>query len=144
MRYYLHLFSPETAKAFTDSSQEVSGFRISRRTYVENQKIGPGDKFICYVTRIQRFVGVLEVQSNYYIDKKPIFTSENDPFILRFKVKPLVWLPLEKSIPIYFEEYGITFSSQKDLQKTILSGPIWFVVRLGFGHRKMVSLLKIY
>ncbi len=101
MKYYIDLFSPETARAFSNSNQEISGFRISRKTYVENQDIGPGDKFICYCTKIQRFVGILEVKSKSFIDKKPIFTEGDDPFVLRFKVKPIVWLPLEKSIPIH-------------------------------------------
>ena len=61
MNYFLDLFSPETARAFEDSKRDVSGFRISRRAYIENKKIGPGDRFICYVVRLQRFVGVLEI-----------------------------------------------------------------------------------
>lgn len=100
MNYYVNLFTPETAIAFAKSSQDISGFRISRKTYVENQKIGPGDRLICYVVRIQRFVGIFEVIGSSFVDDKPIFTDENDPFVLRFKVKPIVWLPLEKGIPI--------------------------------------------
>jgi hypothetical protein len=42
--------------------------------------------------RRQRFIGVLEVTDKYFIDEKPIFANENDPFVLRFKVKPLVFL----------------------------------------------------
>jgi len=103
MNYFIDLFSPETATAFEKSSRSISGFRISRKTYVDNQKIGPGDKFICYVTRLQRFVGVLEIKSNPFQDSKPIFTQEEDPFVLRFKVEPLVWLPLEKAIPIHID-----------------------------------------
>lgn len=117
MNYYIDLFSPETAKAFESSNKDVSGFRISRKTYVNNQKIGPGDRFICYVTRIQRFVGVLEVQSEPYQDDKPIFTKDNDPFVLRFKVKPIVWLPLEKAIPIHNEKIWNTLSFTKELSK---------------------------
>jgi hypothetical protein len=100
MQYFIDLFSPETAKAFEKSSKEISGFRISRKAYVENQNLGPGDKFICYVTRLQRFIGVLEIKSKHFIDNKPIFANDSDPFVLRFKVKPLVWLPLENAIPI--------------------------------------------
>jgi hypothetical protein len=100
MNYYIDLFSPETANAFTKSSQDISGFRISRKTYSENHKIGHGDRFICYVVRIQRFVGILEIKERHFVDEKPIFTNENDPFVLRFKVEPVVWLPLEKGIPI--------------------------------------------
>jgi len=117
MNYYIDLFSPETAKVFESSSKDVSGFRISRKTYVQNQKIGPGDKFICYVTRIQRFVGVLEVKSEPYQDDKPIFTRENDPFILRFKVEPIVWLPLEKAIPIHDDLIWNNLSFTKGLSK---------------------------
>ncbi len=117
MRYYIDLFSPETAKAFSNSSKDISGYRISRKTYVENQRIGPGDKFICYVTRIQRFIGILEIQSQPYIDHKPIFTTENDPFVLRFKVRTLVWLPLEKAIPIHIDELWNNLSVTKGLTK---------------------------
>jgi len=95
----------------------VSGFRISRKTYIENQKIGPGDKFICYVTRLQRFVGILEAESKHFIDETPLFTKENDPFILRFKVKPLVWLPLEKAIPVHGDSIWNNLSFTKNLAK---------------------------
>jgi len=117
MNYYIDLFSPETAKAFSNSSKEVSGFRISRKTYVENQKLGPGDRFICYVTRLQRFIGVLEVKEKYFIDEKPIFTNENDPFVLRFKVKPIVWLSLDKAVPIREEFVWDRLSFTKNLSK---------------------------
>lgn len=117
MNYFIDLFSPETANAFSNSSQTISGFRISRKTYVENQKIGSGDKFICYCTRIQRFIGVLELVSLPFIDNKPIFTESEDPFILRFNVKPLIWLPLEKSIPIHEDTIWNNLSFTKNLSK---------------------------
>lgn len=116
MNYFIDLFSPETAKAFANSSQDISGFRISRKTYVQNQNIGPGDKFICYCTRIQRFIGVLEVESKPFVDNEPIFTEGEDPFVLRFKVKPLVWLPLDKSIPIHEEVVWKNLSFTKGLE----------------------------
>ena len=117
MNYYIDLFSPETAKAFSNSSREISGFRISRKAYIENKSIGPGDKFICYCTRIQRFIGVLEVESKYFIDSNPIFASSEDPFILRFKVKATVWLPLEKAIPIHDDLIWNKLSFTKNLDK---------------------------
>jgi len=117
MNYFIDLFSPETANAFSKSPQDISGFRISRKTYVENQKIGPGDKLICYVTRLQRFIGVLEVKGKYFIDSTPIFTSENDPFTLRFKVEPTIWLPLEKAIPIHEDFVWNKLSFTKSLDK---------------------------
>ena len=115
MNYFINLFSPETALIFDKSKRNISGFRVSRKTYVENQKIGPGDRFVCYVTKLQRFVGILEVKSKYFIDETPIFQKESDPFVLRFNVEPLVWLPLEKSIPIHKDFVWNKLSFTKDL-----------------------------
>jgi hypothetical protein len=117
MNYFVDLFSPETAAAYEKSDKAISGFRVTQKTYVENKKIGPGDKFICYVTRLQRFIGILEVEETYFIDDKPIFANENDPFTLRFKVKPLVWLPLEKTIPIREDFIWNKLSFTKNLPK---------------------------
>lgn len=38
MNYFIDLFSPNTALAFSESNQTISGFRISRKAYVENKK----------------------------------------------------------------------------------------------------------
>lgn len=118
MNYFIDLFSPSTALAFSESDQTISGFRISRKTYVENQKIGIGDKFICYCTKIQRFIGILEITSKPFINDTPIFTKENDPFVLRFGVKPIVWLPLEKGLPIHDDIIWNNLSITKSLPKT--------------------------
>jgi len=99
MKYYTDLFSPETYQAFANSDRTISGFRKRQKSFVERLKVG--DKLICYVTRISRWFGVLEVTSEWFEDDKPIFIGQNDPFVMRVKVKPLVWLPLEQSIPIH-------------------------------------------
>lgn len=125
MNYYIDLYSPETAMAFEKSSRDITGFRLSRKTYVENKKISAGDKLICYVTRIQRFVGVLEIKSEPFQESKPIFMKENDPFVLRFKVAPVVWLPLEKSIPIHQDFIWNTLSFTKGLDKSARDSTKW-------------------
>jgi hypothetical protein len=125
MNYYIDLYSPETAMAFEKSSRDITGFRLSRKTYVENKKISAGDKLICYVTRIQRFVGVLEIKSEPFQESKPIFMKENDPFVLRFKVAPVVWLPLEKSIPIHQDFIWNTLSFTKGLGKSARDSTKW-------------------
>ena len=117
MKYFIDLFSPETAGAFERSQRNISGFRASRKTYSENQQIGPGDKFICYVTRVQRFIGILEVKSKFFISEAPIFQEEKDPFILRFNVEPLVWLPLEKAIPVHADFVWKSLSFTKNLDQ---------------------------
>lgn len=61
MKYYTDLFSPETYQAFSNSDRTISGFRKRQKTFV--QRLEVGDKLICYVTRISRWFGVLEVIS---------------------------------------------------------------------------------
>lgn len=102
MGYFLDLFSPETYEAFTRSDQSVSGFR--RRHLNAAERVKPGDKLVCYMTRLSRWFGLLEVLEGPFQDDKPIFYSDNDPFVVRFRVRPMVWLPVDKAIPIYESE----------------------------------------
>jgi predicted RNA-binding protein len=98
MAYYLNLFSPETYETFSRSDRTVSGFRYRQRNAAA--KVQPGDRLICYMTKLSRWIGVLDVLSPAYEDETPLFYEEDDPFIIRFTVKPLVWLSTEKTVPI--------------------------------------------
>ncbi len=99
MAYYLDLFSPDTYEAFARSDRTVSGFRMRQRNVA--RRIKAGDKFICYMTKLSRWIGLLEVLDGPFVDETPIFYPDNDPFILRFHVRPLVWLSVEKAVPIH-------------------------------------------
>lgn len=99
MAYFLDLFSPETYEAFTRSDRTVTGFRPSRQGRAGRVKAG--DKLICYVTKLSRWVGVLEVLEGPYVDQTPRFLPDSDPFLVRFRVKPIAWLPVEKGLPIH-------------------------------------------
>ncbi|HWO88935.1 MAG TPA: hypothetical protein VNL98_07280 [Gemmatimonadales bacterium] len=99
MAYYLDLFSPETYEAFGRSDRTISGFRLRQRNVA--QRVKSGDKFVCYMTRLSRWMGLLEVLEGPFIDQTPIFYPENDPFVVRFRVRELVWLPVEKAVPIH-------------------------------------------
>ena len=68
------------------------------------EKIRPGDKFVCYMVRMSRWVGVLEVLEGPFIDRTPIFVPDDDPFMVRFKVRPVVWLEAKQSVPIHDPE----------------------------------------
>lgn len=98
MAYYTDLFSPETYGAFTASDRAVSGFRLRQEGIAAT--IRPGDKLICYMTKLSRWIGILEVTSTYFLDDTPIFLPTADPFQVRFHVKPSIWLTPENSIPI--------------------------------------------
>ena len=85
MKYWTDLFTPETYEAFTNSDRTISGFRESQRSMAGTVNVG--DRFICYMVTLSRWIGVLEVVEEPFIDRTPISYPENDPFVVRFKVK---------------------------------------------------------
>ena len=98
-QYFLNLFSPETYEAFTKSGRDISGFRLRHENAAA--RVRPGDKLVCYMTKLSRWVGILEVNSSWFKDETPIFYQTDDPFFIRFKVNPLALLTKEKAIPIH-------------------------------------------
>src|SRR5215469_7975740 len=98
MTYYLDLFTPETWKAFKDHGAKISGFREHQRKSAERVK--PGDLFLCYLVRLSRWCGILQVKSTFFVDTAPIFLDP-DPFVVRFRVEPKVVLEVDRSIPIF-------------------------------------------
>jgi hypothetical protein len=74
----------------------VSGFRESRWKTV--QSIKPGDYLLCYLTRVSRFIGVLEVVSKPYQDTAPVWKDEVFP--CRLKTKVVVGLTPETAVPV--------------------------------------------
>ena len=115
MTYLLNLFTPETWQNFRENGAGVSGFRI-RQQRLANERVRPGDILICYLTRLSRWCGVLQVESSAYIDERPIH-EDPDPFIVRFKVKPTVVLDAEHAIPIHSDEVWRELTITRDHEK---------------------------
>jgi len=115
MAYYLDLFSPETYEAFKRSDRTISGFRTRQKNAA--QRIKPGDKLLCYLTRLSRWIGMLEVRKGPFEDNKPIFYPEDDPFVIRFSVDATILLDVEKAIPIYEDSIWPKLSFTKGHEK---------------------------
>jgi predicted RNA-binding protein len=95
--YWLDLFTPQTWHEFQKAGSSTSGFRESRWSSV--QKIQKGDYFLCYLTGVSRWVGVLEVTSGKpFKDDAPIWKDESFP--CRVKVMPVVELDIETAVPV--------------------------------------------
>jgi predicted RNA-binding protein len=94
--YWLDLFTGTTWNEFKAAGAKISGFRESRWNTV--QKIKPGDYFLCYLTGISRFIGILEVTDNPYKDKSPIWKDEDFP--CRLKVKVVMELTPDTAVPV--------------------------------------------
>jgi len=115
MKYFLNLFSPETYEVASNSDKTMSGFRIGQKNAAE--KIKPGDRMLCYLTKVSRWVGLFEVVEGPYVDATPYYYEKDDPFILRFKVKPLIWLDKNKTLPIHEDFLWKNLSFTKDYDK---------------------------
>lgn len=124
MTYFLDLFSPETYEAFKRSSRNVSGFRVRQRHAAE--KVSPGDTLVCYLTRLGRWFGLLEVIDGPFVDDTPIFMPAEDPFAVRFTVRPIVLLEIEKAIPIRQDDVwnSLSFTKGHPLGSTTWTGKI--------------------
>src|SRR5262249_18470183 len=130
MNFWSDLFTPETYEAFGRSDRTISGFRESQRSMAD--KVRVGDKFICYMVRMSRWIGILDVLEGPFTDDTPIFVPDDDPFVVRFKVKCAVWLPLEKTIPIHEPEVYSRLTFTRDVRP----GGYW----LGPLRRSLVKL----
>jgi len=124
MNYYLDLFSPQTFESFLKSSRDISGFRINQQHSAN--RIKKGDRFICYMTKLSRWFGILEVLSECFQEDSPIFYETDDPFVVRFKVKPIVLLNKEKAVPIKesFVWENLSFTKGLEKQGSHWTGPI--------------------
>lgn len=99
MNHFVTLFSPETHARFSASDRTQAGYRARQRKAAE--RVNVGDLLVCYVTGVSRWVGLLEVVSSVFEDTTPLFADTDDPFFVRLKVKPVVWLPPQQGIPIH-------------------------------------------
>jgi hypothetical protein len=115
MAYFINLFSPETYEAFARSSRDVSGFRPRHQKVAE--RVSPSDVFVCYLTRLSRWCGLLKVVEGPFIDDTPLFVPESDPFVVRFRVRPVLWLDVDKAVPIHDDTIWRGLSFTRELEK---------------------------
>lgn len=94
--YWLDLFTIATWQEFLEAGGNVSGFREPRWNTL--QKIKVGDYFLCYLTGVSRWIGLLEVASEPFRDSAPIW--KDDSFPCRVKVKVVARLTPETGIPV--------------------------------------------
>jgi hypothetical protein len=81
------------------------------------ERVKRGDVFVCYLTRLSRWFGLLEALEGPFIDSTPRFLAESDPFVVRFRVRPVVWLDIEMGIPIHDDAIWRSLSFTRGLEK---------------------------
>lgn len=115
MNYWLDLFTPFTWTRFRNHGADISGFRHRQRK-AAFERVKKGDLLLCYLVKLSRWCGVLEVTSEAFEDRSPIFADTEDPFIIRFHVKPRTLLDFERAIPIEQPELWDHLSFTRDIQ----------------------------
>src|SRR5260370_13840250 len=95
--------------------------RVPRPTQERGREIKPGDVFVCYLTRLSRWFGLLDVIEGPFTDNTPIFVKEDDPFTVRFRVRPKVWLQIENGIPIHEDSIWAGLSCTRGLDRDSLA-----------------------
>lgn len=113
--YWLNLFTFETWNEFLNSGANVSGFREKRWKTV--QTIKPGDIFLCYLTGLSRWIGLLEATGPAFLDDKPIW--KNSSFPARIPVELLVKLDPEIAPPV------IEMNNELSMFKNLKSPHAW-------------------
>jgi restriction system protein len=95
MNYWLDLFTVQTYEEFQRAGAKVSGFR--ERQWSRCQRIQPGDRLLCYLTGISRWVGAVTVTGAAYRSEDRIW--EMEVFPVRLPVEAEILLPPEHGIP---------------------------------------------
>ena len=115
--YYLGLFTVESWREFKRNGAGLMGFNENKAKVAATLK--PGDRLICYLTKVSAFIGVIEVTSTSYIDNSPIWSDGIFP--VRLPVKIIVDVPLTSAVPIR------SLSKRLSFGKGLESGTGWTI-----------------
>jgi hypothetical protein len=116
MPYILNLFTPETWAAFQRNGSSISGFSKQQMTRAVRVAT-PGAIFLCYMVRVSRWCGALEILDGPFEETTPIFKASDDPFVVRFRVRPIVILNEDSCIPLTDESMWNALSITRGIKK---------------------------
>jgi len=105
INYWLDLFTYETWKEFLAAGAKISGFSENRWKTAQNIKLG--DIFLCYLTGISRWIGLLEVTGPVFKDSSKIWSRAQFP--VRLPVKLIEKLEPETAIPVLDMRESLSF-----------------------------------
>jgi hypothetical protein len=95
-RYFLGVFTVESWREFKRHGGQVMGFTDKKAAAAA--RLRPGDRILCYLSKVSAFIGVMEVAGPSYLDATPIWSDGLYP--VRLPVRIEVELPLFNAVPI--------------------------------------------
>lgn len=99
------LFSGTTWQEFVDFGAHTAGFSAGQWKSV--QRVAPGDLFLCYLTRVHRWIGFLEAEGEPYQDSTQLWTDGDFPS--RVPVKAHILLRPETAVPLQELQNRLTY-----------------------------------
>ena len=103
--FFLGLFTVESWREFKRHGGQVMGFNEKKAKTVA--RLQPGDRILCYLSKVSAFVGVMEVAGAAYIDRTPIWSD--GVFPVRLPVRIVTELPLVLAVPIHSLKGQLSF-----------------------------------
>jgi hypothetical protein len=93
---YLGVFSVESWREFLSHGGNVMGFNEKKAGIAS--RLFPGDRILCYLSKVSAFVGWMEVVGPSYIETKPLWSDGLYP--VRLPVRVIKNLALSNAVPI--------------------------------------------
>lgn len=93
---YLGLFTVDSWQEFRRHGGKVMGFTEGKAKVAA--RLQPGDRILCYLTKVSAFIGVMEVTEPSYFDRTKIWSDGLFP--VRLPVKILTEVPFSLAVPI--------------------------------------------
>lgn len=122
MAYFTDLFTVETYESFLNSDRTISGFRETQMGMAK--RLAKGDKLVGYIKGLSRWAAILEVIEGPFVDRTPLFVPEDDPFVVRVRVRAAASLSFEHAIPIRDEDVFTRLSFTKGKEDGYWLGPL--------------------
>jgi len=95
-RYFLGLFTVESWREFKRNGGHLMGFNEKKSKAAARMQ--PGDRILCYLSKVSAFVGIMEVTGPSYLDHTPIWSD--GVFPVRLPVRVVTEVPLSGAVPI--------------------------------------------
>ncbi len=102
---YLGVFTVESWREFLSHGGKVMGFNEKKAGIAS--RLFPGDRILCYLSKVSAFIGWMEVAGPSYIDAKPLWTDGLYP--VRLPVRVMKGLALSNAVPIKSLQADLSF-----------------------------------
>lgn len=116
---WVQVFSPKTWQEFLDAGGSVTGFNDNRWGHMRHLKLG--DYLLCYLSGVGTWIGILEVQSEPYLDTSPIW--KGDLYPCRVEVRIVVSLRPQTAVPIRELRDRLSIFREKNWGIHVMSSP---------------------